>query len=119
MKTEAEIETEAKAQLFILIFFGSIFFIAVLLDRYWGKLDINECEITDWRENNLVEMTCKDGDIDDIKLMTKAKYLTNNNWSTFRDKNHCRLVKIDKTVSKNKNNWSCDNNLNISNDFYK
>lgn len=40
-------------------------------------------------------------------------------WTTFKNDNHCRLVKIDETVSENKYYWQCDNNINISNDFYK
>lgn len=40
-------------------------------------------------------------------------------WITFKNDNHCRLVKIDETVSENQNYWSCDNNMNINNNFYK
>lgn len=55
----------------------------------------------------------------DNNIQIKRNFISSIEWRIYRDKNHCRLIKIDETVSKNKNNWSCDNNLNISNDFYE
>lgn len=53
----------------------------------------------------------------DIQIKRPKVYLTE--WYTFKDENHCKLIKIDKTVKENKNNWLCDNNINIYNDLYK
>ena len=76
--------------------------------------DDRQCEMTDI-VNNKIEFTCKN----DLKIIKKETDITYGEWITFRDKNHCRLVKIDETVSENQNHWLCDNNININNDFYK
>lgn len=55
----------------------------------------------------------------DNNIQIKRHRISSIEWSTYRDENHCRLVKIDETVSENQNEWSCDNNINISNNFYK
>lgn len=99
----------------ILLGIGGIFyFILIIMGLSDSKPDYEQCKMTDF-VNNKFEFTCKN----DLKIIKNFNNLTSEEWNTFRDKNNCRLVKIDKTVSKNKNNWSCDNNLNISNDFYE
>ena len=99
----------------ILLGMGGIFYsILIIMSLSDSKPDYGQCKMTDF-VNNKFEFTCKN----DLKIIKNFNDLTFGEWNTFRDKNHCRLVKIDKTVSKNKNNWSCDNNLNINNDFYE
>ena len=44
--------------------------------------------------------------------------LDSQHWEKFKTKNNCQLIKINLTV-KNKNHWSCNNNININNNFYK
>ena len=55
----------------------------------------------------------------DNNIQVKRSDVFLSEWYTFRDENHCKLVEIDKTVRENQNHWSCDNNINISNNFYK
>ena len=55
----------------------------------------------------------------DNNIQIKRNRISSIEWRIYRDENNCRLVKIDETVSENQNEWSCDNNINISNDFYK
>ena len=73
--------------------------------------DDRQCEMTDI-VNNKIEFTCKN----DLKIIKKETDITYGEWITFRDKNHCRLVKIDETVSENQNQWLCDKNITIYND---
>lgn len=86
----------------------------VAYSQWDSKPDYRQCEMTDF-VNNKIEFTCKN----DLKIIRNFNDFTSGDWSIFRDKNNCRLVKIDETVSKNQNQWLCDNNINISNDFYK
>ena len=74
------------------------------------RTDYSQCEMTDI-VNNKIEFTCKD----DLKIIKKVTDLTYDEWNTLRDKNHCRLVKIDETVSENQNQWLCDKNITIYN----
>ena len=73
--------------------------------------DDRQCEMTDI-VNNKIEFTCKN----DLKIIKKETDITYGEWITFRDKNNCRLVKIDETVSENQNQWLCDKNITIYND---
>lgn len=147
-KIETKIETKIWRQLLIIFFSYSFVFIFLWLNMDFGN--INECEMSNFKNNN-VEMICKD-DLKIIKKFNDLKYeewdqfkekfncqytgyegefKCDNNiqvkrsdiflseWYTFRNENHCRLVEIDKTVRENQNHWSCDNNINISNNFYK
>lgn len=143
-----KIETKIWRQSLIIFFSYSFVFIFLWLNMDFGN--INECEMSNFKNNN-VEMTCKD----DLKIIKKfndlryeewdqfkekfncqytgheGEFKCDNNiqvkrsdiflseWYTFRNENHCRLVEIDKTVRENQNHWSCDNNININNNFYK
>lgn len=85
--------------------------------------DLNNITKDDWseiKETFHCKYTGHDAIFEcDNNIKIKKRRISLMEWNTFRDENHCRLVKIDDTASENKYYWSCDNNINISNDFYK
>lgn len=79
----------------------------------WDKLK-NNCELSAILNHGYYKYICK---IDSNFTTVIYDKLEDYHWGKFKTKNNCQLIKIDFTASENKNQWTCDNNLTVHNDY--
>lgn len=72
----------------------------------WIKLK-EGCELSAVLGENKYQYTCKDN------LTVINNKIDSKHWESFKIKNNCYLKKYDLTSKENKEQWSCDNNVNF------